>query len=75
MQRCQGIVQRVVQYGGCLEITVTGEKPGVFAIDNCCVWSIVDAEGSNWIGRHVEYDDGFMRFTDCRIEDFGENTP
>jgi hypothetical protein len=60
----KGIVTRVVQCGGCLEITVAGEMPGVFSIDNCCVWSIADAEGFNWIGCRVEYADGCMRFLD-----------
>jgi len=62
MRRCKGIVQRVIQCSGCLEVRVAGEKPGTFIIDNCCVWSIVDAEGQNWIGRRVEYVDGYVRF-------------
>ncbi len=68
MKRIKGIVERVVQFSGYLEVTVVGEKPGTFSIDNCCVWSIVDAEGWNWIGRRVEYVDGCMRFLDRRVK-------
>ena len=64
MNHCKGTVRAVVQCSGCLEVTVAGEKPGTFIIDNCCVWSIVDAEGTNWVGRTVEYRDGGMRFLD-----------
>jgi hypothetical protein len=62
MRRLKGVVDKVVQCGGCLEVTVVGERPGTFVIDNCCVWSIVDMEGPDWIGRRVEYADGCMRF-------------
>ena len=64
MHYCKGRVTAVHQCGGCWEVVVEGEHPGAFPIDNCCVWSIVDAEGADWIGRQVEYADGMMRFTD-----------
>jgi hypothetical protein len=64
MNYCQGIVTGMKQHAGCLEVSVSGPHPGVFAIDNCLVWGIVDAEGADWIGRAVEYADGHMRFQD-----------
>jgi len=64
MRYCKGRVTAIYQHSGCREVVVEGEHPGAFPIDNCCVWSIVDAEGADWIGRQVEYEDGMMRFTD-----------
>jgi len=64
MKSCKGIIHSVVQWGGCVEVTVVGKQPGTFAIDHCCVWSIVDIEGADWIDRRVEYVDGCMRFLD-----------
>ena len=64
MSYCKGVITRVVQHGGCLEVTVSGESPGSFPIDNCCAWAILDTEGTDWVGRPVEYADGFMRFLD-----------
>jgi len=61
---CKGTIAEVMQASGCIEVTVKGESPGVFIIDNCCVWEIVDAQGRDWIGRSVEYEDGQMRFLD-----------
>ena len=61
---CKGSIVEVRQCSGCLEVVVTGESPGSFAIDNCCVWEIIDAQGRNWIGRSVEYADSQMRFLD-----------
>jgi len=63
---CKGTIVAVRQCSGCVEVTVTGKSPGAFVIDNCCVWPIVDAEGTNWIGRQVEYADGQMRFRDSQ---------
>jgi hypothetical protein len=68
MNQIKGMVTRVTQCSGCLQVTVVGEEPGTFIIDNCCVWSIVDAEGANWIGRWVEYVDGYMRFLDRQVK-------
>ena len=64
MRYCKGRVIAIYQHSGCREVVVEGEHPGAFPIDNCCVWSIVDAEGPDWIGRQVEYEDGMMRFLD-----------
>ena len=61
---CKGTIVAVRQCSGCVEVTVSGESPGAFIIDNGCVWPIVDAEGTNWIGREVEYENGQMRFLD-----------
>ena len=58
----KGTIVAVRLCGGCVEVTVTGEAPGSFVIDNCCMWSIVDCEGPDWIGRYVEYEDGMLRF-------------
>ena len=65
MSYCKGRVAAVYQHGGCCEVVVEGEFPGTFPIDNLCIWSIVDAEGADWIGREVEYEDGMMRFLDA----------
>lgn len=64
MRYCKGTVIAVHRCSGCWEVVVEGERPGAFAIDNCCLWSIVEAEGTEWIGREVEYADGMMRFLD-----------
>ncbi len=62
----RGTILSVRQHGGCVEVTVEGEAPGCFVIDNCCVWAIVDCEGTDWIGRNVEYEDGLLRFLDSK---------
>jgi hypothetical protein len=64
MRYCKGHVTAVYHHSGCCEVVVEGDCPGTFAIDNLCIWSIVDAEGADWIGREVEYQDGCMRFLD-----------
>ena len=64
MRYCKGRVATVHHHSGCWEVIVEGEHPGAFPIDNCCVWSIVEAEGTDWIGREVEYQEGCMRFLD-----------
>ncbi|HOW72219.1 MAG TPA: hypothetical protein PKY77_16590 [Phycisphaerae bacterium] len=61
---CKGRVTAVYHHSGCCEVIVEGESPGSFSIDNLCTWSIVDTEGADWIGREVEYQEGFMRFLD-----------
>ena len=62
MNHYRGIIVSARQHGGCVEVIVDGDKPGTFVIDNCCVWAIVDCEGTNWVGRRVEYEDGLLRF-------------
>ena len=60
----KGTVVAVTQGGGCVGVTVVGERSGTFLIDNCCYRMIVDCEGRRWIGRPVEYKDAHMRFLD-----------
>lgn len=60
----KGSIVSIRQHGGCVEVTVTGETPGSFVIDNLCMWSIVECEGTNWVGLEVEYEDGLLRFLD-----------
>ena len=67
MSYCKGRVTAVHHHSGCWEVVVEGECPGAFPIDNCCIWSIVEAEGADWIGRNVEYEDGCMRFLDTLL--------
>ncbi len=59
-----GTIVSVNQCGGCMEVVVEGEAPGCFIIDNGCVWAIVGCEGTDWIGREVEYEEGMLRFLD-----------
>lgn len=65
MHYCKGVVTAVRQCGGCVEVTVTGKVPGRFIIDNSCFRMIRDCEGTDWIGRPVEYQDANMRFLDA----------
>ena len=64
MRRCTGIIIGMRQCGGCVEIVVDGAEPGAFPIDNSCFRMIASCEGTDWIGRPVEYKDGHMRFLD-----------
>lgn len=64
MSYLKGVITRVTQHGGCLEVAVSGESPGAFPIDNGCVWALLGANGMDWVGRPVEYVDGCMRFLD-----------
>ncbi len=64
MNHRKGTIVAVEQGGGCVGVTVVGERPGTFLIDNCCYRMIVNCEGSRWIGRPVEYKDAYMRFLD-----------
>lgn len=59
---CKGKVVAIHQCSGCLEVVVDGKQPGAFSIDNCLVPGIIDMEGAHWIGRKVEYLDGYLRF-------------
>ena len=61
MPYCRGQIARIRQWSGCVEVTVAGEAPGSFAIDNCCFAMIVDPDGPELLGRQVEYADGMMR--------------
>ncbi len=60
----KGTVVAVEQGGGCVAVTVQGERSGSFLIDNCCYRMIVNCEGRRWIGRPVEYKDAHLRFLD-----------
>ena len=64
MSYCKGRIVSVRHCGGCLDVTVAGEQPGAFPIDNCCVFSILGIEGADLIGRFVEYEHGYLRFLD-----------
>ena len=64
MRNRKGTIVAVEQAGGCVEVTVVGECPGSFIIDNCCYRMIVNCEGHRWIGRPVEYKDAHMHFLD-----------
>lgn len=63
MTHCKGTVTALHQHSGCVEVTVTGECPGTFPIDNCCLGMIFANEG-NLIGRTIEYRNGHIRFLD-----------
>lgn len=69
MRYCKGTIIGLRQCGGCVEVTVDGERPGVFIIDNCCFGMIAANEGTDWIGRPVEYEDAHMRFLDSQPDD------
>ncbi len=69
MPYCKGQVTRVRQCSGCAEVTVEGESPGSFPIDNCCLAGILDVEGTHWIGREIEYEDGHLQLVDECEED------
>ncbi len=60
----QGTVVSIRQWGGCVEVTVNGEAPGSFSIDNCLYRMIVANHGENLIGQLVRYQDAYMRFLD-----------
>ena len=64
MRSCKGTIVGLRQCGGCVEATVRGESRGVFIIDNACFGMIAANEGTDWIGRPIEYEDAHMRFLD-----------
>ena len=64
MTRCKGTVVAMRQCSGCVEVTVEGEAPGSFIIDNGCFWIMAANIGPDWIGLAVEYQDAHMRFLD-----------
>ncbi len=64
MRYCKGTIIGLRQCGGCVEVIVGGESPGAFPIDNSCFRMIAGCEGTDWIGRPVEYEDAHMRFLD-----------
>ena len=65
----KGTIVSVRQYAGCVEVTVAGERPGSFVVDNSCFRIIAGCEGTDWIGRPVEYRDGQIRFLDSMAVD------
>ena len=71
MPYCRGQITRIRQCSGCVEVTVAGEAPGSFPIDNCCFAMIVDPDGPELLGRQIEYEDGHMRF----LDEFDEDAP
>ncbi len=64
MDYCRGVVTAVRQCGGCVEVEVVGESPGMFLIDNSCFRMIRECEDADWVGRPVEYQEAHMRFLD-----------
>ena len=64
MMVCKGTIVGLRQCAGCVEVVVDGECPGTFPIDNSCFGMIAANEGTDWIGRPVEYEDAHMRFLD-----------
>lgn len=69
MRRCTGVIVAMRQCGGCVEIVVDGAEPGAFPIDNSCFQMIASYEGTDWIGRPVEYENAHMRFLDSHSEE------
>ncbi len=53
MPYCRGQITRIRQCSGCVEVTVAGEAPGSFPIDNCCFAMIVDPDGPELLGPVV----------------------
>ena len=66
---CKGKIVDVRFAAGCVEVIVAGEIPGAFVIDNCCLPGILDTEGTDWIGREIEYENGHLQFVDESKED------
>ncbi len=64
MMYCKGTIVGLRQCGGCVEVIVDGEHPGVFPIDNICFGMMAANEGTYWIGQPVECEDAHMRFLD-----------
>jgi hypothetical protein len=69
MNHLKGIVAAMERYGSHYVVSVVGPAPGTFMLDNCCLSGIINMEGPNWIGRPIEYEDGFLRFLDHEDED------
>ena len=68
----KGTIVRIRQCAGCIEVIVEGESPGVFIIDNCMVWPLLDPDGPGLVGQRVEYEAGMMRFLgdeDAQVQD------
>jgi hypothetical protein len=62
-----GFTSKVIPYSGCLEVTVAGARPGTFVIDYCCVWTIVDMEGSHLMRRAGVERSGGMSYSDSPV--------
>ena len=69
MRYCKGSIVGLRQCGGCVEVIVAGESPGAFPIDNSCFRMIAGCDGTDWIGRAVEYEDAHMRFLDSDLSE------
>lgn len=69
MNHLKGIVAAMERYGSHYVVSVVGPAPGTFMLDNCCLAGIIDMEGPDWIGRPIEYEDGFLRFLDREEQD------
>ena len=71
----KGRITSVERTSGGISVTVNGQARDCFHIDNCLVAGILDSEGPDWIGREVEYSDGYMRFLDELDEDLPAPIP
>jgi len=60
----KGTIVAVRQCAGCVDVTVSGESSGSFAIDNCLVPLLLDPDSPGLVGKRIEYDAGMMRFLD-----------
>lgn len=58
----KGRITSIERTSGGISVTVDGRASDCFHIDNCCLPGILEAEGPNWIGRLVEFEDGYLRF-------------
>lgn len=67
MTHVRGRITSVRSCGGCIEVTVTGARPGHFAIDNCIAAAWIGPEGPLAPGRLVEYRSGYVRFLDDNL--------
>jgi hypothetical protein len=69
MSYSEGIVAAMESNGSHCVVSVMGSAPGTFVLDNCRLAGIIAFEGPDWIGRRIEYEDGFLRFLDHEEED------
>ena len=74
----KGTIVAVRQCAGCVEVTVSGENSGSFAIDNCLVPPLLDPDGTGLVGQDVEYEAGMMRFLneeDAQVQELAPIMP
>jgi hypothetical protein len=64
MEHYKGIVVAMERLGSHTQVKVAGEQPGAFILANCVLAGLLDMLGSEWVGRPIEYEDGYLRFLD-----------